>query len=249
LINDIIEFDQKLTTLPTHLQANQHQLNKHYWNIIFSSASLYYITLTFLCLYLWPLHKTDIAVVVVYLVPMIGFVVDFTVVVSSHFYLQNLEYRFELLNDFWKCLPAGLLDVTDECSHHDIAMMVDTIRLLHSELSDILRVFSMGYGQMLLCYFVLNYINLLANLFYTICFKFARPAEDSQMMKIFMKESVQFIFYLQTIIFTMSIVTAASRVHDKVNKIQIFELLIIIINYNCLYYALHFFIITVIYHR
>jgi len=185
-------------------------------------------------MYLWPVKIMDITIVIIYFV-RVRFIVDFTVIVSSHFYLQNLEYRFELLNDFWKCLPAGLLDVTGECSLHDIVTMVDNIRLLHAELSEILRIFSMGYGQMLLGYFVLNYINILVHLFYTICFKFSISTDHNAMMEKIMKESVLCIFYVQSIIFTMSVLTAASRVNDKVKTIQLFELLIIIINYNCLF--------------
>jgi len=225
LINGIIKFDQKLTSLPTHLQAHQRQLNKQYWNRIFTCATLYYIALTLLYVYLWPVKILDFTIIIMCFV-RIGFIVEFTVIVSSHFYLQNLEYRFELLNDFWKCLPAGLLDVPGECSLHDIAMMVDNIRLLHAELSDILRIFSMGYGQMLLGYFVFSYINTLVCLFYTICFKFSISEENNPMMEKILKESVQFIYYLQNIIFTMSIVTAASRVNDKVKNTNI-----LVINY------------------
>jgi len=162
----------------------------------------------------------DITIVIMYFV-RVGFIVEFTVIVSSHFYLQNLEYRFDLLNDFWKCLPAGLLDVPGECSLHDIAMMVDNIRLLHAELSDILRIFSMGYGQILLGYFVFSYINMLICLFYTICFKFSISEENNTIMEKTLKESVQFLCYLQNIVFTTSIVTAASRVNDKVKNSSI----------------------------
>jgi len=222
LINGIIKFDQKLTSLPTHLQAHQRQLNKQYWNRIFICGTLYYILITLLYMYLWPIKMINITVIVIYFFH-VSAIVDFTVIVSAHFYLQNLEYRFELLNDFWKCLPAGLLDVTGECSLHDTAMMVDNIRLLHAELSDILRIFSMGYGQILLSYFVSSYINMMVCLFYAICFKFATSWEDDAMIKKILKESIAFIYYLQNIIFTMSIVTAASRVNNKVKKNKYFS--------------------------
>jgi len=164
----------------------------------------------------------DITIVIVYFV-RVGFIVEFTVIVSSHFYLQNLEYRFDLLNDFWKCLPAGLIDVPGECSLHDIVMMVNNIRLLHAELSDILRILSMGYGQMLLSYFVFSYISMLVHLFYTICFTFSMSIENNPMMEKILKESIAFIYYSQNIMFTMSIVTAASRV--KVKKYKYFSYL------------------------
>ncbi|XP_026819975.1 uncharacterized protein LOC113558677 isoform X3 [Rhopalosiphum maidis] len=137
----------------------------------------------------------------------------FTLIVSSYFYLRNLENRFETLNDLWRCLPEGLLAVPDECSEYDIVIMVDNIRTLHAVLSDILRIFSRGYGQMLLAYFVLTYIDTLCNIFYIVCFKYS--SEDHQTLKKVLKETVPFILSLKNIIFTMSIITAASRVNDK----------------------------------
>jgi len=42
-------------------------------------------------------------------------------------------------------------------------------------------------------------------------------------MKVILKKTVPVVYNLQNIIFTMSIVTAAARVHDKVNTTLIFE--------------------------
>lgn len=222
MINDIIEFDQKLTSLPTYLQIHQRQFNKQYFKIIFICTSLYYITLTLLLIYLYPIKVIDYNIIFIYFV-RISFIVDFTVIVSSYFYLHNLEYRFETLNGFWKYLPAGLLPVPGKCSHYDIAMMVDNIRLLHAELSDILRIFSLGHGQMLLAYFVFSYINMLIYFFNIICVKYSSSSEDKTVTDIdkILKESLSVIYNLQNVIFTMSIIIGASRVNDKVKKTQI----------------------------
>jgi len=168
----------------------------------------------------------DISIIVLYFV-RVSFIANFTLIVSSYFYLRNLENRFETLNDLWKSLPEGLLAVTGECSQYDIAMMVDNIRTLHAVLSDILRIFSRGYGQMLLAYFVLTYIDMMCNFFYLLCYKFSTPAsEGHQTFQNIIKEILPLILSLQHIICIMSIITAASRVNDEVKTIQILEYLI-----------------------
>jgi len=179
-------------------------------------------------MYSYPIKVMDYHIIFIYFV-RISFIIDFTVIVSSYFYLHNLEYRFEILNDFWKRLPVGLSPVPGEYSHYDIAMMVDTIRLLHAELSDILRIFSLGYGKMLLGYFVFNYINIMVFFFFTFIYKFESPSKNNAIIDI-LNISIPVVFNLQNIIFTMSIVIAASRVHDKVKTTQIFESLIILLS-------------------
>lgn len=237
LINGIIEYDQKLTSLPTYLKAQQRQFSKHYWNKIFICTSLYYIVFTFMYMYLWPIKIMDITLIIVFFI-RVSFIVDFTVIVSSYFFLQNVEYRFETLNDLWKChTPDGLLSIPSECSQYDVAMMMDNIRTLHAELSYILRIFSQGYGQILLGFFVFIYIDILTHFYYSLFYKFSTStSEDHYTLKIIIKKSIPIILNLQSIIFVLLIITAASRVNDKVKTIQlIFELLIIIINYNYLF--------------
>lgn len=179
----------------------------------------------------------DITFIITYFI-RVSFIVDFTVIVSSYFYLQNMEYRFETLNDLWKChMPDGLLSIPSECSQYDVAMMMDNIRILHAELSYILRIFSQGYGQMLLGFFIFAYIDISVYLFYSLFYKFSTStSEDHRTLEKILKESVPLILNLQSIIFVLLIIIAASRVNDKVKPIQlIFELLIIIINYNYLF--------------
>lgn len=190
-------------------------------------------------LYLWPIKITDITLIILYFIRL-SFIVDFTVIISSYFYLQNVEYRFETLNNLWKCHtpdPDGLLSIPSECSQYDVAMMMDNIRILHAELSYILRIFSQGYGQMLLGFFVFAYIDISVYIFYSLFYKFSTStSEDHRTLKKILKESVPLILNLQSIILVLSIIIAASRVNDKVKTIQlIFELLIIIINYNYLF--------------
>ncbi|KAL4120629.1 hypothetical protein QTP88_013287 [Uroleucon formosanum] len=70
------------------------------------------------------------------------FITDVTVIFSSYFFLQQLEYRFQTLNDSWEYLLPGFLAVPEELTHSIARMTLDNIRLLHAELSDLLRKFN-----------------------------------------------------------------------------------------------------------
>jgi len=153
-------------------------------------------------------------------------IVDFTVIISSFFFLRNLEYRFETLIDFWNCLPVELMAIPGECSNYDIAIMIDGIRLLHAELSDLLRIFSLGYGQILLGYFVFSYIEALCVFYYLVCFEL-RTTYDAPVAKRFLLMIVANMENLQNVILTMTIVVSASRVNEKVKTKQIFNILIL----------------------
>ncbi|XP_060869103.1 uncharacterized protein LOC132943943 [Metopolophium dirhodum] len=104
-------------------------------------------------------------------------------------------------------------------------MTLDKIRLLHAELSDLLRIFSAGYGQMLVGFFVFNYINTLLSFYYMIHYNSAKSEEFT--FTYFLKTFIICMASLQNVTFILSIIIAASRVHDKVklfiNQISIFE--------------------------
>ncbi|XP_025193406.1 uncharacterized protein LOC112593258 [Melanaphis sacchari] len=98
------------------------------------------------------------------------FIVHFAVFISTCFFLYNLYIRFGTLNDLWKCLPVGLIAVSDRRTHMEIAVLIDDIRLLHSELSELMKIFSLGYGPLLIAFFTSNFINTLFNIFLAISF-------------------------------------------------------------------------------
>jgi len=144
---------------------------------------------------------------------------DVTVIFSSYFFLQQLEYRFQTLNDSWEYLLPGFLSVPEELTHSVTRMTLDKIRLFHAELSDLLRIFSVGFGKMLLGFFVFSFINMILSFYYSII-----PPKN--VLKEFNFDSyfIEFIPYLlnlQNIMWTLSIIIAASRVHEKVISIQI----------------------------
>jgi len=99
-------------------------------------------------------------------------------------------------------------------------MTLDNVRLLHAELSDLLRIFSEGFGKMLLGFFVFSFINMIISFYYSII-----PSDN--VLKEFNVDhyliaSLPYILDLQNVIWTLSIIIAASRVHEKVISIQIF---------------------------
>ncbi|CAI6347780.1 unnamed protein product [Macrosiphum euphorbiae] len=144
------------------------------------------------------------------------FIVDVTVIFSSYFFLQQLEYRFQTLNDSWEYLLPGFLSVPEELTHSITRITLDNIRLFHAELSDLLRIFSVGFGKMLLGFFVFSFINMILSFYYSI-------VPNNNVLREFNFDSylVEFIPYLlnlQNVIWTLSIIIAASRVHEKKRK-------------------------------
>jgi len=139
---------------------------------------------------------------------------DFDVLISSFFFLFNLDNRFQTLLDFFKFLPVES-DFPNEWTHSEIAMSMEKIRILHAELSELIKIFSLSYGPLLLCFFVFNFINLLVQFFLSICLKLPTPNLPS--MKASLRPTLPLILNVQIIIFTMSIIVAVSLIHDKVS--------------------------------
>jgi len=123
-----------------------------------------------------------------------------------------------MLNDCWEYLLPGFLAVSGDLSQFITRMTLDNIRLLHAELSDLLRIFSIGYGKMLLVFFIFNYINMI------ICFYFGILYYSSDYnitnieskFKTFAKANLPLIYNVYNVIIILSVIIAASRVHDKV---------------------------------
>jgi len=128
---------------------------------------------------------------------------------------MNLNTRFQTLLDFLKCLPIES-DFPNEWTHSEIAMSMERIRILHSELSELLKIFSLGYGPVLLSFFVFNFMNLLIQLFLSVCIHLP-PPNDVSSIKRNLTHLLPYISNIQVIIFTMSIINAVSLIHDKVS--------------------------------
>ncbi|XP_022172834.1 uncharacterized protein LOC111035498 [Myzus persicae] len=214
-MNGIIEYDQKLTSLPRFLLIRQLSQNKFYWNIIFIFTLIYHIVIILLSVYIIP-PKTIFIICQCFI--RVEFIQDVTVIFSTTFFLQQLEYRFQTLNDSWEYLLPGFPAVPNDLTQPVTGMTLDNLRLLHAELSDLLRIFSKGYGQMLLGFFVFNYINMVACFFFHILFPMNYVTDNEFKIYDFAVNSLPYIFWLQNMVFILSIIIGASRVHDKKRK-------------------------------
>lgn len=113
---------------------------------------------------------------------------------------MNLNARFQTLLDFLKFFPyeSGF---PNEWTHSEIAMSMERIRILHSELSELLKIFISGFGPLLLSFFVFNFMNLLIQFFLSVCIQLPSPNVSS--IKPILKNTLPFILNIQVIIFTI----------------------------------------------
>jgi len=132
-MNGIIEYDQKLILLPRFLLIRQHLKKKNYWNVIFIFTLIYYTAMTLVIVHVWPPKTIDIITVTIFFIRL-DFILDLAVTFSTFFFLQQLEYRFQTLNDSWKYLLPGFQSVSGEVTHSITGMTLDKIRLLHADL-------------------------------------------------------------------------------------------------------------------
>jgi len=132
-------------------------------------------------------------------------IISFVIMITSCFYLYCLGSRFCTLNRLWKCLPYELIALQrGGWTNSEIAAIVECIRLLHADLCDLLTIFSLGYGPILLIYFSFAFIHALM---------------DMILLTVGSKTSTNilpYIFYLQYIISICIILCLTSWIIDKV---------------------------------
>ncbi|CAH1722102.1 unnamed protein product [Aphis gossypii] len=216
LINEIIEFDQKLTLLSPAFMVRHRSLSKKRWIIIATSLFLYLIGYEVCALYLWQLKTVNISTVPVLFFSM-PYITDFVVIITICFYLNNLSYRFQTLNDFWKCLPTGLVPTHSEWTNSEIVMLVESIRLLHAKLSEILKIFNLSYGLLLLGFFVCSFVDFMY-IFYLMIYHELTTPKISFTQNI-VKYLPLHVFNIQLIVFLVSIIVAVSWIKEERNKI------------------------------
>lgn len=206
LINGIIEFDQKITIRST---------SKKCWSIVITISFLYWFSIKLCFIYLFPNTISNITFCthVIFNMP---YILEIVIIITSWFFLKNLECRFQTLNDIiCKRLPAGLVAIAGQWTHAEIATSLENVRLLHTELSELLKTFNMSYGQLLLNFFVFNCADIL------IMFNFNINIDDIPWLKLNTKKSfvmklLPFIIPLQIIICMIYTIVTASRIRDKV---------------------------------
>lgn len=212
LINGIIEFDQKLTLIPTFLLIRQSVPSTKRYKI-FVFLLIYWIGHRVFCLYLWPPKDLNITIILCYILST-PLVMDIVIVMTTWFFLENLEWRFETLNDIWICLSTGLIAIPGEWSYSEIAMLMENTRLLHADLSELLKIFSLGYGPLLLSFFVFNFINILFYFFVMIKIKFTLPVVN--LTENILRQFHPYLVNVHCAICTMTIIVVASRINNKV---------------------------------
>jgi len=168
-INGIVEFDEKVVPLLSRLSAQQRSISKIHWNIFYFLLIVYFVGYILMTVYLFPPRTLDVNFFANFFMGL-SFVVHYVVFVSKCYFLYNLYIRFETLNDLWKCLPVELIAVPNQWTHLEVVILIDDIRLLHAELSELLKIFNQGYGPLLTTFFASNYINTLINFFFAYSF-------------------------------------------------------------------------------
>ncbi|XP_016658059.1 uncharacterized protein LOC107883107 [Acyrthosiphon pisum] len=211
-INGIIEFDQKIAPLSSHLLIPQRSWKKIKWDMIIISLFAYFIGFKIVQLYFIPLKAISIEFLVHHILFNIPFLMDYVVVISLCFFLQNIYVRFQTVNDLWKCLPADLVPVSNQWTHIEIVLLMENTRLLHAELCDLLKMFSLGYGPMLLGFFIFSFINMLISVY--IVLNFGALFNKNSITSVFKKILVMLI-YVQCVTFSMSIITFVSFINEK----------------------------------
>lgn len=226
LVNGFIEFDQKLMMFSTKFLVHQRLLSKKCWDITLISFFMYFIVYIIYELYFWPPHTLDISTIALYFFSM-PYIMDFTVIISAIFYLVNLGCRFRTLIGFWKCFPPGLVAIPGKWTHLEITMLVEYIRLLHAEMSEMSKMFSLGYGPILLGFFVFSFIDMIY--FFFLIIYYLSSYTEVQFIKHVIKYFFVHIFKVQNIIFMMSIIIAVSWINDEVrtNVIKIITITIL----------------------
>jgi hypothetical protein len=218
LINGIVEYDRKHKTFSPELLLYKRSPSKTCWNIILLSFFIYFIGYETCVFFLWRPKSLDLSVIPIYLFSMPN-IIDFTILIVVCFFLSNIGFRFLALNNFWRCLPVDLAPISGEWSHSEIVILIENIRLLHAELSEILKIFNLGYGPLLLGYFVGSFIDLMYVFYLMIYHEFKLP--NRSLTEKIIKYLPLHIFNIQIIVFIIFIVVAASWIHDMVQKIFI----------------------------
>jgi len=204
LINGIIQFDRKLALLSPAFLVQQHSISKKKWNIILTSLLLYFIFYEVYDIYLWPPNTFDLKTFLILFFGM-PYVLDYVVIITVCFYLSNIGCRFQTLNDFWTCLPlCGLVSVPSEWTDSELVMLMESIRLLHAELSQLFKIFSFSYGALLLVFFVCCIIDIIYLIYLMINFENVIRHVPLHMLNI------------QIVVFLISVILAASWINEKV---------------------------------
>lgn len=131
---------------------------------------------------------------------------DFAITANNCFFLCHFGCRFRALNTTWRTLfPNPCRNViTRRITNYEMAILVERLRLLHAELSDLLRTFNRSYGPIILALFSFSLLDFSFDLYYIMFF-------NNNTMRIALCFQ-----YFQNLLFFTSILWAASWTNDTV---------------------------------
>ncbi|XP_022168053.1 uncharacterized protein LOC111032134 [Myzus persicae] len=195
---------------------------KYGWNTFLAVLLASYLGLEIFSIWLWPPSKLDFGTVVRYFFE-IPCVTEFAVFVTTYFYLRNLGSRFDTLNFVCEQFPPGLIGTAGTWPQPEITRLVDRARMLHSELCELLRVFGLGYGGVLLCYFAFNFVDLLRNFYYLLHVSRYNPSSDVGTNFYTLNVVLTVTFFLQNVVFVTCLLITVSWINEK--KIEIVSFL------------------------
>ncbi|KAF0749859.1 Gustatory receptor [Aphis craccivora] len=224
-INGIIEFDSKIKPLLENLLISQHSWKNKYWNMIFILLFIYFLGVKLLFLYFKSGKIKNVVSLLHYVLFSLPFVMDYAVIITSCFFLQNMCIRFQTLNDIWKCIPIDLINVSGQWTHNEIVNVMENTRLLHSELCELLKMFSLGYGSLLLGFFSFSYINILLSIYFIIN---SYDITSSNYSKSVIELILSLMIHVQIVTFLMSIIIFVSLIDEKVIQWVIHPIIIIL---------------------
>jgi len=174
---------------------------------------IYFIGFDILETYVWPPMKYDIYIIAIYLFTK-PYITDYVVFITVFFFLVNIRYRFQTINNYWKCLPDGLIAIPGDRTPNEIIIRIEHIRMLHARLSEILKLFNLGYGLLLIHFFVFNFIDLIYLFYLVLKHEFIKSNEKfiDRMVRIL----PTYLYKLQIVVFMMSMIVASSWIIEKV---------------------------------
>lgn len=210
MINGVIKYDEKQKIQLPPAVNYHHLLSKQFWVQILTSLFIYFLGFEVYRLYAFPPYSILTVIILIFGVP---YILDFIVVISTCFYLINFDCRYQILNDYWKGLPIILNSIPSNLSTFETVILMEKIRLLHAELSQLLKTFSLSYGLLLLGYFVFSFIDMIYLLHLMISHEFNSKASITE---IIITYTPVHIFNIQLILFMMSIIVVTSWINEKV---------------------------------
>lgn len=179
-----------------------------------NSLLVYFIAYEATSMYCLPPKSFNLPTIISYFFSP-PFVIDFIIIMLLCFYLKNIEYRFQTLNNFWKCLQNKM--ISDNFKYLEMFFLMENVRLLHVELCDLVTIFNFSFGPVLLAFFVGNYVNIILQFFFIFCFSYM-PTESIS-IDFIMRHLLLCFINLQCVLFLMFPIIIVSSIRKEVTLI------------------------------